>query len=257
MHDALRPSCAPARPRRTRSGTAAPSVGSARSAINTDDAAPEQLDARRLLRAVLPDRHRPPHRSRTASLFPHLRRVEPGAAPIVDRLQEEHEVIADLLDQLDRALVHMVENPDGPPEVEAAIDLLSDTLLSHLAYEERELIEPIARLPRLRRLGRRRTALIRLAACPRPPQRRAMAACCGIPAFRRLWIGLGLSSLGDWLGLLAITAMASALAPADYGKQNYAIGAVLLLRVLPALCARPARRLRRRPARPTLDADRR
>jgi dTMP kinase len=60
-----------------------------------------------------------------------------------------------------------------------------------------------------------------------------------IPAFRRLWIGLGLSSLGDWLGLLAITAMASALAPDDYGKQNYAIGAVLLLRVLPALLLGP------------------
>jgi hypothetical protein len=26
------------------------------------------------------------------------------------------------------------------------VDLLSDTLLSHLSYEERELIEPIARL---------------------------------------------------------------------------------------------------------------
>ncbi len=60
-----------------------------------------------------------------------------------------------------------------------------------------------------------------------------------IPAFRRLWIGLGLSSLGDWLGLLAITAMASALAPDDYAKQNYAIGAVLLLRVLPALVLGP------------------
>ena len=60
-----------------------------------------------------------------------------------------------------------------------------------------------------------------------------------IPAFRRLWIGLGLSSLGDWLGLLAITAMASALAPDDYDKQNYAIGAVLLLRVLPALVLGP------------------
>jgi hypothetical protein len=31
-------------------------------------------------------------------------------------------------------------------ELRAAVDLLSDTLLSHLAYEERELVEPIARL---------------------------------------------------------------------------------------------------------------
>jgi hypothetical protein len=28
----------------------------------------------------------------------------------------------------------------------AAADLLTDTLLSHLAYEERELVEPLARL---------------------------------------------------------------------------------------------------------------
>jgi hypothetical protein len=30
--------------------------------------------------------------------------------------------------------------------VRDALDLLSDTLLSHLSYEERELIEPLARL---------------------------------------------------------------------------------------------------------------
>jgi hypothetical protein len=31
-------------------------------------------------------------------------------------------------------------------ELRAAIDLLTDTLLSHLSYEERELVEPLARL---------------------------------------------------------------------------------------------------------------
>jgi len=31
-------------------------------------------------------------------------------------------------------------------ELRAAVDLLSDTLLSHLAWEERELVEPLARL---------------------------------------------------------------------------------------------------------------
>jgi hypothetical protein len=30
--------------------------------------------------------------------------------------------------------------------LQAAVDLLSDTLLSHLSYEERELVEPLARL---------------------------------------------------------------------------------------------------------------
>ncbi len=60
-----------------------------------------------------------------------------------------------------------------------------------------------------------------------------------ITAFRRLWIGLGLSSLGDWLGLLALTAMASSLVSDSYEKQNFAIAGVLLLRVLPAVVIGP------------------
>lgn len=60
-----------------------------------------------------------------------------------------------------------------------------------------------------------------------------------VPAFRRLWIGLGLSSLGDWLGLLALTAMASQLADATYQDQNFAIASVLFVRVLPALVLGP------------------
>jgi dTMP kinase len=60
-----------------------------------------------------------------------------------------------------------------------------------------------------------------------------------ITAFRRLWIGLGLSSLGDWLGLLALTAMASSLAADSYESQNFAIAGVLLLRVLPAVVIGP------------------
>ncbi len=59
-----------------------------------------------------------------------------------------------------------------------------------------------------------------------------------LPAFRRLWVGLGLSSLGDWLGLLALTAMANQLAD-SYASRNYAIAGVLLLRVLPALVVGP------------------
>lgn len=60
-----------------------------------------------------------------------------------------------------------------------------------------------------------------------------------MPAFRRLWIGLGLSSLGDWLGLLALTAMAGQLADATYQGQNFAIAGVLFVRVLPALVLGP------------------
>jgi dTMP kinase len=68
-----------------------------------------------------------------------------------------------------------------------------------------------------------------------PPTRGVLS----IPSFRKLWIGLGLSSLGDWLGLLALTAMASALAGDGYAQQNFAIAGVLFLRVLPAVVLGP------------------
>ena len=92
------------------------------------------------------------HTLEDRSVFPHLRASEPALAPVIDRLEEEHRVIHDLLDRFDRALVGLVgadgtgvagrEALDG---VEAAVDLLGDALLSHLAYEERELIGPLAR----------------------------------------------------------------------------------------------------------------
>jgi dTMP kinase len=66
----------------------------------------------------------------------------------------------------------------------------------------------------------------------------SLAAVLRIADFRRLWVGLGLSSLGDWIGLLALTAMANASAD-TYAGKNYAIATVLFLRVLPALLMGP------------------
>ncbi|MGH3267105.1 MAG: MFS transporter, partial [Trebonia sp.] len=56
--------------------------------------------------------------------------------------------------------------------------------------------------------------------------------------FRRLWYFTGLSSLGDWLGLLATTALATSLA-SGYQAQNYALGGVLVVRLLPAILLGP------------------
>jgi dTMP kinase len=66
----------------------------------------------------------------------------------------------------------------------------------------------------------------------------SLAAVLRIRDFRNLWIGLSLSSLGDWMGLLALTAMANASAD-SYAGKNYAIATVLFLRVLPALVMGP------------------
>ena len=59
-----------------------------------------------------------------------------------------------------------------------------------------------------------------------------------IEPFRKLWIALTLSSLGDWLGLLATTALAGQLG-GSYRGQAYAIGGVLALRLLPAVVFGP------------------
>ena len=50
-----------------------------------------------------------------------------------------------------------------------------------------------------------------------------------IASFRRLWTALSLSSLGDWLGLLALTALAPRLAADGYAAANLAIAGVFIL----------------------------
>jgi dTMP kinase len=61
-----------------------------------------------------------------------------------------------------------------------------------------------------------------------------------IKPFRRLWIALSLSSLGDWLSILALTALARALADgANYKAESYAIGGVLVVKLLPAVVLGP------------------
>ncbi|WP_344747801.1 LLM class flavin-dependent oxidoreductase [Streptosporangium vulgare] len=86
------------------------------------------------------------HTIEDQTLFPRLRRADPRLVPVVDRLEQEHHAIHEVLEGVDRALVAFVAEPDGHKALRAAMDLLTDTLLSHLSYEERELVEPLARL---------------------------------------------------------------------------------------------------------------
>ena len=143
VHDALRSELARLRDivEQVRDGRT--SVGSARSAINRMTLRQNNwtLGAYCEQYCRIVTGH---HTLEDASMFPHLRRVE-GAAPIVDRLQEEHEVIADLLDHLDRALVALVADEEaGTEQLQEVLDLVTDALLSHLSYEERELLHPLA-----------------------------------------------------------------------------------------------------------------
>ncbi len=76
-------------------------------------------------------------------LFPGLWREQEALGPVLDRLHEEHEIIAAVIDRFDHALTAMVNEPDGVAQVQHVADELHDALLSHLAYEEEELLGPL------------------------------------------------------------------------------------------------------------------
>jgi dTMP kinase len=74
---------------------------------------------------------------------------------------------------------------------------------------------------------------------PAVPVKNDIRAVLAIPAFRKLWWNLSLSSLGDWLGLLATTALAKQFAGNSYSKANIAIAGVFIMRLLPSVLVGP------------------
>ncbi len=80
------------------------------------------------------------------AIFPHLARTDPSLGPVIDRLADEHLVIHDAIQAIDRALVEHINHPEDYEPIQAAIDFLTDALLSHLSYEEHQIVEPLARL---------------------------------------------------------------------------------------------------------------
>ena len=74
---------------------------------------------------------------------------------------------------------------------------------------------------------------------PSAPAQSESRSVLAIPAFRKLWRAMAFSSFGDWLGLLASTALAQQLAGGDYAKANFAIAGVFIVRLLPAVILGP------------------
>jgi dTMP kinase len=74
---------------------------------------------------------------------------------------------------------------------------------------------------------------------PAAPAQQVTRGVLAIKPFRRLWNAMLFSSLGDWLGLLATTALAQQLSGGDYAKANFAIAGVFIARLLPAVFLGP------------------
>lgn len=85
------------------------------------------------------------HGLEDSQIFPHLRRADAGLVPVIDRLQQEHEIIHEVVEGVDRALVDLVRSDGDFTALQEAMDLLNGALLSHLSYEEEQLVEPLAR----------------------------------------------------------------------------------------------------------------
>jgi dTMP kinase len=74
---------------------------------------------------------------------------------------------------------------------------------------------------------------------PAAPAQQVTRGVLAIRPFRKLWNSMLCSSLGDWLGLLATTAMAQQLSGGDYATANFAIAGVFIARLLPAVFLGP------------------
>jgi hemerythrin-like domain-containing protein len=145
VHDMLRRELEQLRDILTQVRDGAISAGDARSALNTmamrqNDWTLGAFCARYCLAVA---QH---HGLEDDAVFPHLVRSEPTLEPVIERLTDEHLVIHNAIEGVDRALVHHMSQPEDFSGLQRAVDLLTDTLLSHLSYEEHELVEPLARL---------------------------------------------------------------------------------------------------------------
>ncbi|MEU8002174.1 hemerythrin domain-containing protein [Catellatospora sp. NPDC049111] len=83
------------------------------------------------------------HHLESAMLFPAVRKAAPHLRQTVDRLESDHRVVSDLLDQVEGAARAL---GGGDAEIRAklveALRTLSDHLLEHLAFEE-DALEPV------------------------------------------------------------------------------------------------------------------
>ncbi|MGP3919956.1 dTMP kinase [Nonomuraea sp. 10N515B] len=72
-----------------------------------------------------------------------------------------------------------------------------------------------------------------------PGRRRPTHVLANAP-FRRLWMAMSVCSLGDWLNILALTALAANLTQGDdYRVQSLAVGGVFIAKMLPAVLLGP------------------
>jgi len=71
--------------------------------------------------------------------------AHPGLKPVLNQLHDEHEVVAALIRRLEEVLE--ASGDEGATHVEVVSHTLADQLLSHLSYEESQLVAVLDSTP--------------------------------------------------------------------------------------------------------------
>ncbi|MFF4412330.1 hemerythrin domain-containing protein [Streptosporangium sp. NPDC001559] len=83
------------------------------------------------------------HTGEDAGAFPALARRFPELRPVIEQLEQDHQLVAGILHDLENLIEGLGDRPPGPEEarrVRDTLDGLTAILESHFAYEERKIV---------------------------------------------------------------------------------------------------------------------
>ena len=89
------------------------------------------------------------HTLEDRQVFPGLAPIHPELKPVLKQLYDEHEVVAELIQKLDEVLVASARDEEARGHLETVSAALADQLLSHLLYEESQLVAALDSAPGL------------------------------------------------------------------------------------------------------------
>ena len=86
------------------------------------------------------------HAIEDSVMFRDLLAGDSSLRSVIATLEQEHQHIAGVLEEVDEAFVAMIDDDDRLDDARRAVDGLGDLLLAHLDHEEERLLGPIGRL---------------------------------------------------------------------------------------------------------------
>jgi iron-sulfur cluster repair protein YtfE (RIC family) len=86
------------------------------------------------------------HNHEDAQWFPALRGVNPELHPVIDRLEADHRLVSEYLDDVEEAARQVLDEESARADLAAKLRRLAEHLTSHLDYEENNLGPTLRRI---------------------------------------------------------------------------------------------------------------